>query len=74
MCFACGLLPLTSADTQGHWSADPSKSLNIDSKSGVAVALSPGNVIVTYKIGNVALHSQSIVINGAAKVSQHNSL
>lgn len=68
VCFSCGLKSLTPQSSLAKWSAKPAKFLQINPTTGIAVAVAPGNVIVTYAVGNVALHSQSIVVQGIAKV------
>ncbi|ODM96783.1 hypothetical protein Ocin01_09896 [Orchesella cincta] len=68
VCFTCGLVASRSASVDGKWSSNPSKSLSINSKTGVGVALSSGQVTVTYEVDGIVLHSQSIYIHGLTKV------
>ncbi|CAL8098880.1 unnamed protein product [Orchesella dallaii] len=69
ICFTCGLVASRSTAANGRWSSNPAKSLKIDAETGAGVALVPGNVVVTYEVDGVALHSQSIYVHGAAKIA-----
>ncbi len=68
ICFTCGLGALSHHAPQGNWGSSSSKSLKIDPITGVAVAMAPGDAIVSYEVGNVKLQSQVIRVVGAEKV------